>query len=266
MTKAVFLRSLGPTLFALVLVLPPNTQAGPVAPPPLLAMPITFAWNPASDPAVRGYALYHGPTNQPATNRVDAGTSNSTTLQGLRANTGYRFYAVSYNAAGVESIPSNELQLVVPALSRLQLARQADGSMRLSGKAAPGTVCTVQFTPSLNPAAWQALAQATADQLGNVIAIDATASQAPSRFYRVTLGAPPPLLGAMGIQRQSSGNVLLSGTAPPGATCRVQYSSSLDANDWQTLAYLTADSEGNLAALDYTARFANRRFYRMVLP
>jgi len=154
-------------------------------------MPITLAWNAADDPSVSGYALYYGLVDQPATNRVDSGANTTATLFGLRANAEYRIYAVSYSANGLESIPSNELRLTPPAVSRLTLSPQSDGSMRLAGKAAPETVCSIMFTPTLHPTAWQTLAQTTADQVGNFAALDVSAGQAKQRFYRVVLGVQP---------------------------------------------------------------------------
>src|SRR5687768_13154831 len=75
------------------------------------AAPVTLAWNPASDLTIKGYALYYGPTNQPATNRLDAGLTNMATIFNMQANVTYRLYAVSYNALGVESVPSNDVLL-----------------------------------------------------------------------------------------------------------------------------------------------------------
>ena len=248
-----------------VVILPEAKAVLSDIPTPLYSMPVTLAWNPANDATVKGYAIYYGPTNQPATNRVDVGLSNTVTLFNLRANVSYKLYAVSYNAAGVESMPSNDLLLTLPALSRLQLARQSDGSMQLSGKAAPGTVCTVLFAPTPQTASWQPLMQTTSDQVGNVIARDVSARQVTSRFYRVVLGAQP-LLATMQIQRQADGNMLLSGTAPPGASCRVLYASTPSAKSWQTLKTVTTDPEGRVTALDTTARQATSRFYRMALP
>jgi hypothetical protein len=253
-------------LAAVVMVLAVSqAQAAPLVAPPLLSAPVTLAWSPAVDPSVRGYAVYYGPTNQPTTDRADAGTNLTLTLFNLKANVGYRFYAVSYDALGTTSVPSNELLLTPPPISSLKIARQSDGSMSLNCQAAPGTLCSVLFTPTLQPAAWRMLAQVTSDQVGNVIARDMSARQVMSRFYRVALGAQP-VLGTMQIKRQADGNMLLSGQAPPGVSCRVLYAATPNATSWQTLRSVVADAEGNAVALDTTAGQAPRRFYRMVTP
>lgn len=237
----------------------------PPAPGSGSAMPITLAWERPEDPNVVGFALYYGLTNQPVAIRVDAGSNTTVTIFGLRAGEGYRLYAVSYNAAGTESVPSNELLVTPPAISRLQLQRQTNGVMQVSGKAAPGTVCTIQFTPTLQPALWRTLRQATADQLGNIVALDADADKVGSRYYRLALGALP-LLGEMQVQPQADGTMLLRGLAPPGAECRVEYAFTPDASLWLTLGTVTADAEGNVTVVDATAPQAQQRFYRMALP
>ena len=264
MKQVVISRIIGVFLAGMaVMDLSQTLVAGPTL--PLYAMPTTLAWNPANDASVRGYAIYYGFANQPATNRFDAGTNTSATIFGLLANAPYRFYAVSYNVLWQESVPSNELLLAPPALSGMKLVRQGNGNLQLSAKAAPGSVCTIEFTPTLQPAAWQTLKYTTADQAGNVIAFDTSGSKAASRFYRVALGALP-LLGKLQIQRQLDGNMLLIGQAPPGANCRVQYASTPNPSSWLTLKVVTADTEGQVTTLDTTAHQATKRFYRMALP
>jgi hypothetical protein len=162
---------------------------GPVSavPAPLLSVPLTLAWGPSEDASVRGYAIYYGPTNQPATNRVDAGTNLTCTILNLRANVEYRLYAVSYDDFGMESIPSNDLLLTLPAVSALKIAPQPDGSVMLRGAAAPGTIGRVLYTSSLSPAAWQTLLYFGTDQTGHFVAQDNFARQATARFYRVVV-------------------------------------------------------------------------------
>ena len=103
------------------------------------AAPLTLAWNPASDLTVKGYAVYYGLTNQPATNRLDAGMTNSATIFNMQANVTYRLFAVSYNALGVESTPSNPVLVQQGTVARLKIGKQTNGSMKLTFSAAPGT-------------------------------------------------------------------------------------------------------------------------------
>jgi len=151
------------------------------------AAPLTLAWNPATDLSVKGYAVYYGPTNQPATNRLDAGMTNSATILNLQANVTYRLYAVSYNATGVESLPSNPLLVSQGTVSGLKIGKQANGSMKLTFSAAPGTVSQVQYASSPAGATWRNLGSTTTDASGNGTMIDSTANQASSRFYRIAV-------------------------------------------------------------------------------
>jgi hypothetical protein len=160
---------------------------------PLPAVPITLAWDSANDPAVQGYGIYYGPTNQWATNHIDAGTNLTVTLFNLRANTGYWIYAVSYDADGNESEPSNQLSLTPPVLSPMRIARLATGDFRLALRAAPGSVCQFEYADAPNSSIWETLGLATADANGDVAVIDPSDPQLRFRFYRaVRLSNPPP--------------------------------------------------------------------------
>ena len=69
-------------------------------------------------------------------------------------------------------------------LSSVTLASVVAGTVTLQFHAVPGTVCQVQYTPSLNPAQWQILGGATADDNGNVTMTDQPPANTPGRFYR----------------------------------------------------------------------------------
>lgn len=235
------------------------------------AAPITLSWNASPDTGVRGYAVYYGLTTQSAKTRVDVGANLSCRITNLIAGATYRIYAVCYDALGIESVPSNQLLFTPPAPPipaagpRLQITKLADGSMRLSYKATPGQVCAIQFASTPNPVAWQTLTNVTANSLSNVIATDISAKQVPQRFYRVALSAQP-LLSAISIARQSDGNMLLKGSAPPGAACRVLYATKPNPTSWQLRANVVADAEGRINYLDNTAKIASSRFYRVAMP
>jgi len=235
------------------------------------AAPITLAWSAAPDPDVAGYAVYYGLVSQSAVTRVNVGANLSCKITNLIANLTYRIYAVSYNAAGLESIPSDELlytppvTVAPPAGPRVQLTKQADGSMRLNYTATPGRICGIQFAATPNPPFWQTLTNVTATSLSNVVAVDISAKQVPQRFYRVAL-SPQPLLSAVPITRQADGNMLLRGTAPPGASCRVLYATKPNPTSWLTRATVLADAEGRITYLDTTAKNASSRFYRVATP
>lgn len=228
---------------------------------PLYSIPIRLAWNPPNDPNVKGYVLYYGLTNQSATNRVVVGTNLTVTITNMLASTTYRLHAVSYNAASVESEPSNQLLLTPPAISSIKIACQTNRTMKLDCLAAAGTVCGIQFSSTMLPGSWRTLTNVTANTLGNIALIDASSSRVPKRFYRVALSAQP-LLGTMQIKALTNGNVQVSCAAPPDSRCRIQYRAKPNTGTWLTLTNITADAEGNVVATDTTARLASSRFYR----
>lgn len=232
-----------------------------------VAKPITLGWNAATDVAVRGYAIYYGRANLTATTRINAGTNLSCTISGLLVGVTYRIYAVSYDTQGIESLPSNQLTFtpITPAPPRLQIARQANGSMTLSYAAGTNTTCAIQFAATPTAKYWQTLTNVAANQAGNIIVTDTTASRVPQRFYRVAL-KPQPLVSSIGIGRQSNGSMKLNWQTPPGAVCRVQSASSPTATTWTTRATITSNDEGQALYVDSTAAQASLRFYRVAMP
>lgn len=154
------------------------------ATPPRLSVPLTLVWDAANDPSVQGYAIYYGVTNQPATNRLDAGANLRVSMFNLQASRGYRLYAVAYNAQGIESVPSNQILVTLPAISKVTLTRLSDGKMQLFFRAAPGTACRVEYATQPAGGSWQTLTNVTTDLAGEAKVVDAGAPASASRFYR----------------------------------------------------------------------------------
>ena len=233
----------------------------------IVADPVKLGWSPASDASVKGYIIYYGATNQPTTNRIVAGTNLTVTINNLQANVTYKVYATSYNGAGVESPPSNQVLLTPKALPRLNLSRQANGSMKLDYNLTPGTVCAVQFSADMKPGSWRTLTNVTADLVGGIIAMDSTAAWVMQRFYRV-VHSPQPLFSPISVVKSANSNVLLlSFTAPPGAGCHIQYVPQMNSSAWQTLAHVTADAEGNVThtVSGPLTLLSLSQFYRVIL-
>jgi hypothetical protein len=161
-----------------------------------------------------------------------------------------RFYRIAHSAQ--------------PAVVGTQVAREANGAMKLSGLAAPEAYVQVQFTSVLG-AAWTPLGNVFADVEGRFAYTDNTASTTGNRFYRFVVLPPPPLTH-MTITRFANGHMKLTGTAPAGAVCRVLYAPQLNSANWPVLATVTANTEGQLEYVDTTAPQAGSRFYRFFLP
>jgi hypothetical protein len=246
-----------------LLILPPFTRLeGAIALP---ASPCTLGWNQSQDVSVAGYVLYYGMTGS-ATNCQILGMTNMVTLFNLLASSNYFFYLTSYDASGVESPPSNVLNYKPPAVSSLKLTSPSQGTMNLQFRTAPGSICLIQYTPTLNPAQWQILASATADANGNIAITDPTAGNSPTRFYRAVLYSNPQVLSSLKITSAVAGTVSLQFHATPGTVCRVEYTPSLNPAQWQTLGSVTADSNGNVMMTDQPPANTSSRFYRALAP
>jgi hypothetical protein len=186
------------------------------------------------------------------------------TLNNLQTDVTHKVHATSYNAAGIESLPSNQVLLTPSAIPRLKLSRQSNGSMKLDYKMSPGAVCTVQFSADMKPGSWRTLTNVTADLVGGIIATDSSAAQVMKRFYRVAL-SPQPLVSAISVVRLSDSQIQLSFTAPPGTRYKIVYVTTPTSTNLKFLAYATADAEGNVTLIDSNAASVTSRFYRAVL-
>ncbi len=151
---------------------------------PMSAAPVKLAWNASPDSAVTGYALYYHLADSSVANRLDLGPAQSATVSDLEAGSDYLFYVVAYDAAGVESPPSNSLLYSPPAMSRLRIAKMSDSTMSIQFRAAAGALCRVEYASTLTSPQWQTLGTATADANGNVLINDRPSGRPALRFYR----------------------------------------------------------------------------------
>jgi hypothetical protein len=154
---------------------------------PLCAYPCTLAWNQCQDSCVSGYCLYYGIKGSTTTNRLDVGKTGLVTLKNLLTSSNYFFYVTAYDSIGTEGPPSAVMCYIPPAMSALKLTRLTNRTMSLQFLAAPGSVCRVLYTSSLNPPQWQSLVGATADANGNVTVADPLSGNTPARYYRSVL-------------------------------------------------------------------------------
>ena len=216
---------------------------------PLYSAPVTLGWSPAADASVKGYVIYYGPTNLAATNRIVVGTNLSVTVTNMLAGTTYRLYAASYNAANIESPPSNLLTITPPAISAIRLAKQTNRSMKLDCRAAVGTVCGVQFSSTMLPDSWRALTNAVTDNIGNIVVNDLSAARVSKRFYRISL-FPQPLISNLKFEMVTTVGLKISCTVPPESRCSIQYRASYSPTPWTTIKNVIADANGDLVATD----------------
>src|SRR6266487_3708274 len=131
-------------------LIPVKAIAGPMS-----AAPVNLAWDASPDPAVIGYALYYHLADSSVANRLDLGPAQSATVSDLEAGSDYLFYVVAYDAAGVESPPSNSLLYSPPAMSRLRIAKMSDSSMSIQLRGAAGVVWRAEHALRWTAPQWQ---------------------------------------------------------------------------------------------------------------
>ena len=76
---------------------------------------VALGWNPSPDTNATGYFVCWGLASGACTNFLDAGNVTNTTVAGLVATVPYYFTIVTYDAAGDQSPPSNEIAYTQPA-------------------------------------------------------------------------------------------------------------------------------------------------------
>ena len=160
-------------------LIPVKAIAGPMS-----AAPVKLVWDVSFDLAVIGYALYYYLADFLVVNRLDLGIAQSATVSNLEAGSDYLFYVVAYDAAGVESPPSNSLLYRPPAMSRLRITKMSESTMSIQFRAAAGALCRVECASTLTSPQWQTLGTATADANGNVLINDPASGRPALRFYR----------------------------------------------------------------------------------
>lgn len=76
---------------------------------------VTLAWDKPSDPSVVSYVINFGLSSSTNTTSINVGDTNQFTLTNLFIGSNYTAWAVSQDANGVKSVPSNFLIFTVPA-------------------------------------------------------------------------------------------------------------------------------------------------------
>lgn len=75
---------------------------------------VKLAWDRSTDSTVTGYKVYYSQLGSGSMGLVNAGDTNQVVVSALIRIQTYSFYAVAYNAVGLESVPSNMVQYTVP--------------------------------------------------------------------------------------------------------------------------------------------------------
>jgi len=110
---------------------------------------VTLAWDPSATPAIVGYTIYVLEENSTTTNRIAVGLNTQTTVTNLKEGLHYTFTVVAVNAAGMESIPSNEAIFAAPVLLTLLPPVNPGAPRQLQFQAAPGKAYDLQVSSDL---------------------------------------------------------------------------------------------------------------------
>jgi len=104
------------------------------------AASVMLAWDPSPDSQVVGYRVYYGVASLSYTNSATVGAVTNATVTGLIVGTRYYFAATAYNAAGDESVFSNEITFTPVAPTNQAPTLNALGNLTLNEGAGLQTV------------------------------------------------------------------------------------------------------------------------------
>jgi regulation of enolase protein 1 (concanavalin A-like superfamily) len=100
---------------------------------------VTLGWEPSPSTNAVGYFRYFGTTSGIYINKADVGSVTNATISGLVEGWTYFFVVTAYDAAGRESVPSNEVSYTVPT-SDTPPAVGLSSPLSGAGYAAPATI------------------------------------------------------------------------------------------------------------------------------
>ena len=76
---------------------------------------VSLAWDPNSETNLAGYVIYYGTASGQYSSSNNVGNTTNTTVSGLMEGGNYYFVVTAYDASGLESDPSNEVNYQVPS-------------------------------------------------------------------------------------------------------------------------------------------------------
>jgi hypothetical protein len=95
---------------------------------------VALGWDVNPDPTVAGYLVNYGTASGIYTTQIDAGTNDTAVVSGLAEGVTYYIAVTSYDASGVESVPSNEISYTVPTTDAPMLAAVPDQTVIVGQK------------------------------------------------------------------------------------------------------------------------------------
>lgn len=148
---------------------------------------VTVAWDRSPGTNVVGYNFYYGTNSASMTNKLNVGNQASAKLTGFVPQTTYNFTVTAYDAAGVESQPSNVIQYTAPALAlpalKASLAVGTSKSVQLNFQATAGVNYRIEATEDLKT--WTTVLTTNLSAGGSINLKMMDLSSYKKRFYRI---------------------------------------------------------------------------------
>jgi hypothetical protein len=110
---------------------------------------VTLSWSADNDPNTAGYIVYSGTVSGAYTQALFLGNVTTTTISNLPSGPVYFFAVASYDSSGVESPPSNEVNVIYSNGTTTNPISSVSPSYTVGNAAVTGT--SVTFAASVNP-------------------------------------------------------------------------------------------------------------------
>jgi fibronectin type III domain protein len=144
---------------------------------------VALGWDASPDLSVVGYVVYWGSATGEYDSRLDVFTNTAATITGLVEGTTYYFVVKSYNAAGLESSPSNEVRFIAPGLVQIVSRARSLSPAHIAFPILPGLTYRLEASSDLKT--WTQIWQVTGTENTWVEYLDTQSAVLPRRFYRV---------------------------------------------------------------------------------
>jgi len=142
---------------------------------------VNLAWDASTSTDVTGYLIHIGTASGTYTASIVVGNVTSGTVSGLAEGVTYHFTVTAFNAEGLESGFSNEVNFKTGLhTSRIRIAE--DGKPVLHVRGLVGRQYDIEASVDLD--AWTLIETATVPEGGSLVFSDPAAGNYPQRFYR----------------------------------------------------------------------------------